>query len=48
MEGKSCLFKQLGGVNLMPILFQEKDVGKFIWLVRAIAPIFNAINLEDI
>jgi malic enzyme len=25
MEGKSCIFKQLGGVNVVPICIQEKD-----------------------
>ena len=48
MEGKSCLFKQLGGVDLVPLCLLEKDAAKFRILVERIHPIFNAINLEDI
>lgn len=48
MEGKSCIFKQLGGVNVVPICIQEKDPKKLIDIIERISPIFSAINLEDI
>ncbi|EGR27409.1 malate dehydrogenase, putative [Ichthyophthirius multifiliis] len=48
MEGKSCIFKQLGGVDLVPICIQEKDPKKLINIIERIAPVFSAINLEDI
>jgi len=48
MEGKSCLFKQLGGVDLVPLCINEKKPDKFRIIVERVAPIFNAINLEDI
>ena len=48
MEGKSCLFKLLGGVDLVPICIQEKDPKKLLDIIRKILPIFSAINLEDI
>jgi malic enzyme len=48
MEGKSCLFKQLGGVDVVPMCIQEKDPKKLIEIIARIAPIFSAINLEDI
>lgn len=48
MEGKSCLFKQLGGVDLVPLCINEKKPDKFRMIVERVAPIFNAINLEDI
>lgn len=48
MEGKSCLFKQLGGVDLVPLCILEKNPAKFRLIVERVAPIFNAINLEDI
>jgi malate dehydrogenase (oxaloacetate-decarboxylating) len=48
MEGKSCIFKQLGGVDVVPICLKEKDPKKVIELVKRMAPTFSAINLEDI
>ena len=48
MEGKSCLFKQLGGVDLVPICILETKPEKVREIVERIHPIFNAINLEDI
>lgn len=48
MEGKSVLFKLFGGLNIMPLCIQEKNVSKFISLVKKIGPSFSAINLEDI
>ena len=48
MEGKSCIFKQLGDVDVIPICIQEKDTRKLIETITHLAPIFSAINLEDI
>lgn len=48
MEGKSCIFKQLGGVDVVPICIQEKDPKKLIDIIERIAPVFSIINLEDI
>ncbi|PUA32537.1 MAG: malate dehydrogenase [Zestosphaera tikiterensis] len=48
MEGKSLLFKFLGGVDAVPIVLREKDPEKFIYIVKALEPSFGAINLEDI
>lgn len=48
MEGKSCLFKQLGGVDLVPICILDKNPEIVKRIVERIHPIYNAINLEDI
>lgn len=48
MEGKSVLFKGFGNVDSVPICVNEKDADKFIEIVKAIAPSFGGINLEDI
>jgi malate dehydrogenase (oxaloacetate-decarboxylating) len=48
MEGKSLLFKYLGGVSAFPIVLDTKDAEKFIGTVKIIAPAFGGINLEDI
>ncbi len=48
MEGKALLFDILGGVSGVPILIDSKDPEVIISTVRAIAPTFGAIKLEDI
>ncbi len=48
MEGKSLLFKIYAGVDAFDIEVNEKNVDKFIDAVKAIAPTFGGINLEDI
>lgn len=48
MEGKSLLFKIYAGVDAFDIEVNEKDPEKFIETVKAIAPTFGGINLEDI
>lgn len=48
MEGKSLLFKIYAGVDAFDIEINEKDPDKFIAAVKAIAPTFGGINLEDI
>ena len=48
MEGKGLLFKIYGGIDVFDIEVNEKDPDKFIEAVKAIAPTFGGINLEDI
>ena len=48
MEGKAMLFKEFGGVDAFPICLATQDVDEIVAAVRAIAPGFGGINLEDI
>jgi malate dehydrogenase (oxaloacetate-decarboxylating) len=48
MEGKSMLFKSLAGVDAFPIVLATQDTEEIIATVKAIAPGFGGINLEDI
>jgi len=48
MEGKAVLFKQFGGVDAVPICLDTQDVDELVTIVRAMAPSFGGINLEDI
>ncbi len=48
MEGKGLLFKIFAGIDVFDIEVNEKDPAKFIEVVKAIAPTFGGINLEDI
>ena len=48
MEGKGLLFKIFAGIDVFDIEVNEKDPDKFIETVKAIAPTFGGINLEDI
>ncbi|MBD3591949.1 NADP-dependent malic enzyme [Bacteroides sp. GM023] len=48
MEGKGLLFKIYAGIDVFDIEVDEKDPEKFITAVKAIAPTFGGINLEDI
>lgn len=48
MEGKGLLFKIYAGIDVFDIEVNEKDPDKFIEVVKAIAPTFGGINLEDI
>ena len=48
MEGKCVLFKEFGGVNAFPICLDTQDTEEIIATVKAIAPTFGGINLEDI
>ncbi len=48
MEGKGLLFKIYAGIDVFDIEINEKDPEKFIQAVKAIAPTFGGINLEDI
>jgi malate dehydrogenase (oxaloacetate-decarboxylating)(NADP+) len=48
MEGKSVLFKLLGGVNAFDIELDAGDTDRFVDIVAALEPTFGGINLEDI
>ena len=48
MEGKSILFKYLGGVDAWPICVDTKDPDKIIEFVKLLQPSFGGVNLEDI
>lgn len=48
MEGKAILLKEFGDVDGIPIVLNTKSPEEIIATVRAIAPTFGGINLEDI
>ncbi|MEC8191194.1 MAG: NADP-dependent malic enzyme [Myxococcota bacterium] len=48
MEGKANLFKKFADIDVFDIEVDETDTEKFISAVKAIAPTFGGINLEDI
>lgn len=48
MEGKALLFKYLGGVDAIPLCIARSDTDGIVEFVRAIAPSFGGVNLEDI
>jgi malate dehydrogenase (oxaloacetate-decarboxylating) len=48
MEGKAMLFKEFAGIDAFPICLDTKDVDQIVATVKAIAPGFGGINLEDI
>ena len=48
MEGKSVLFKVLGNINAIPLCIATKEKEEVIKFVKAIQPVFGAINIEDI
>lgn len=48
MEGKSVLFKSFAGIDSVPIVLGVHSADEIVAAVKAIAPSFGAINLEDI
>jgi malate dehydrogenase (oxaloacetate-decarboxylating) len=48
MEGKALLFKELAGVDAFPLCLATQDVNEIVAIVKAVAPVFGGINLEDI
>jgi len=48
MEGKSLLYKYLGGVDAFPIMLDTKDTQTIINTVKVLQPTFGGVNLEDI
>jgi malate dehydrogenase (oxaloacetate-decarboxylating) len=48
MEGKAMLFKEFAGVDAFPVCLDTRDPDEIVAVVRAIAPGFGGVNLEDI
>jgi malate dehydrogenase (oxaloacetate-decarboxylating) len=48
MEGKAMLFKHFGGIDAVPIVLDVHTADEIVAAVKAIAPSFGGINLEDI
>ena len=48
MEGKAALFKRFGDIDAWPLCLDTQDVDEIITVVKAVAPGFAGINLEDI
>ena len=48
MEGKCAIFKEMAGVDAFPIVLDTQDTEEIIAVIKAIAPTFGGINLEDI
>lgn len=48
MEGKAMLFKEFAGVDAFPLCLDTTDVDEIVALVKAVAPTFGGVNLEDI
>jgi len=48
MEGKAMLFKEFAGVDAFPLCLDTKDPDEIVATVKALAPTFGGINLEDI
>jgi malate dehydrogenase (oxaloacetate-decarboxylating) len=48
MEGKAALFKRFAGVDAWPVVLDTQDTDEIVNIVRAIAPAYGGINLEDI
>jgi len=48
MEGKAVLFRELGGIDAMPLVLATQDAEEIVKIVKNIAPGFGGVNLEDI
>ncbi len=48
MEGKAALFKRFAGVDAWPVCLDTQDVDEIVQIVKAIAPVYGGVNLEDI
>ena len=48
MEGKAMLFKEMADIDSFPICLDTKDPDEIVRIVKALAPGFGGINLEDI
>jgi malate dehydrogenase (oxaloacetate-decarboxylating) len=48
MEGKALIFKELAGIDAIPICIDTNDTEELIRTIKNIAPVFGGINLEDI
>jgi malate dehydrogenase (oxaloacetate-decarboxylating) len=48
MEGKAALFKHFAGVDAWPVCLDTQDTEEIISIVKAMAPVYGGVNLEDI
>lgn len=48
MEGKSVLFKALGGVNAIPLCLKTQNSDEIVKIIQALKNSFSGVNLEDI
>ena len=48
MEGKCLLFKKFAGIDAVPIVLATQNADEIVKTVKAVAPAFGGINLEDI
>ncbi len=48
MEGKAVLFKEFAGIDAYPVCLNAKTTGEIVSAVKAIAPSFGGVNLEDV
>jgi len=48
MEGKAVLFKQFANVDAWPVALDSTDTDEQVRIIKAIAPVYGGINLEDI
>ncbi|GAB3519982.1 NAD-dependent malic enzyme [Arthrobacter monumenti] len=48
MEGKAALFKQFANVDAWPVCLDTQDTEEIISIVKALAPVYGGVNLEDI
>ena len=48
MEGKAALFKQFANVDAWPVCLDTQDTEEIIQIVKALAPVYGGVNLEDI
>jgi len=48
MEGKAMLFKHFAGIDAVPIVLDIHSADEIVAVVKAIAPSFGGINIEDI
>lgn len=48
MEGKAALFKTFANLDAFPIALNTQDSSEIVKIVKAIAPVFGGVNLEDI
>lgn len=48
MEGKAALFKQFADVDAWPVCIDTQDTDEIVSIVKALAPVYGGVNLEDI
>ncbi|HVW71652.1 MAG TPA: malic enzyme-like NAD(P)-binding protein [Candidatus Paceibacterota bacterium] len=48
MEGKALIFKEMANIDAWPIVLNTQDADEIIKIVKAIAPGWGGVNLEDI